>query len=337
MWQSRTSERHDLEEPFVKKQHDETANRMMTRRFLSAVDHETVDDVRRRLSLRDDPGTGMLYVTDKLGRLQTVVNLFELMKSPGNAIIADLAGQPAASVAPGLDQEAVAAFASRNRQAMVPVVDGEGKLIGIVPPLAIIDTLQHEHDEDVHRLAGIRHHRDPFRKALELPIFVKVWNRLPWLFAGLAGCLASALLIAGYEDRIRTQVAIAFFLPAIVYIADAIGTQTEAIVVRGLSHGHLPLASILVSEASTGLLIGTALGAIALPAIVLVFGETMLGVAVALSIVCAGAVASVVGLLLPWSLSNQSLDPAYGSGPIATIIQDLISVAIYFAMVNALV
>ena len=321
----------------MKKRHDETAGRMMTRRFLSAADQETVDDVRRRISHCDDAGTGMLCVTDKLGRLKSVVDLCTIMKSPGNAIIADLAGQSAASVGPGLDQEAVAAIASRNRQAMVPVVNGKGKLIGIVPPLAIIDALQHEHDEDVHRLAGIRHHRDPFRRALELPIFVKVWNRLPWLFAGLAGCLASALLIAGYEDTIRMQIAITFFLPAIVYIADAIGTQTEAIVVRGLSHGHLPLASIFASETSTGFLIGIALGVVALPAIVVVFGETMLGIAVALSIVCAGAVASVVGLLLPWSLSNRSLDPAYGSGPIATIIQDVLSVAIYFAMVNVFV
>ena len=247
------------------------------------------------------------------------------------------AGQSIASVAPQLDQEAVAAFACRNRQAVVPVADEHGKLIGIVPPLAIIDTLQHEHDEDVHRLAGIRHRRDPFRRALEVPILVRAWNRLPWLIAGLAGCLASALWVAGYEDSIRAQVAIAFFLPAIVYIADAIGTQTEAIVVRGLSHGHLPLAPILASETSTGFLIGATLGAIAMPAIILVFGETRLGIAVALSIVCAGAVASAVGLLLPWFLSNRGLDPAYGSGPMATIIQDLLSVAIYFAMVNALV
>ncbi len=321
----------------MKNQHAETASKMMTRHFLSATDRDTVDEARRRFARHDDAETGVFYVTDALGRLRSAVSLRELMKSPGKAAIADLASQPMLTVGPELDQEAVAAVASRSRQATVPVVDGKGRLIGIIPPLAIIDVLQQEHDEDVHRLAGIRHRRDPTRKALEMPILVKARNRLPWLLVGLAGCLASALLVAGYEDSIRTQVAVAFFLPAIVYIADAIGTQTEAIVIRALSRGHLPLASFFASESSTGFLIGAALGAVALPAVVLIFGQAKLGVAVALSILCAGAVASVVGLLLPWALSNQSMDPAYGSGPLATIIQDLLSIAIYFAMVTALV
>jgi magnesium transporter len=320
----------------MKRRSDETAGRIMTRRFLWATGQDHVDDVRRRLHRMED-GTGMLFVTDEQGRLKTAVDLGTIMKSPGHAVIAELPGQTMKSVELKLDQEAVAAFAFRNRQAVVPVTDEAGRLVGIVPPLAIIDTLQHEHDEDTHRLAGIRHRRDSSRKALELPVLLKAWNRLPWLLAGLAGCLASALLIAGYEDNIRAQVAIAFFLPAIVYIADAIGTQTEAIVVRGLAHGHLPLASIFASETSAGFLIGAALGSVALLGVIVLFGQTTLAIAVALSIVSAGAVASAVGLLLPWLLSSQGLDPAYGSGPIATIIQDVLSVIVYFAIVNALV
>jgi magnesium transporter len=316
------------------RRNEETASRLMTRQFLAAAESETVNDVCRRLSRLHDAGCGLTFVTDAKGRLQSVVDLCDLMKSPGNARIAQVAKRPVASVALDLDQEAVAAFASRERQPIVPVVDETGKLIGIVPPLAIIETLQHEHDEDVHRLAGIRHRRDTFQ--LQVPILAKVWARLPWLFIGLAGCLISALVVAGYEDRIRTQVAIAFFLPAIVYIADAIGTQTETIVVRGLSHGHLPLVAFFMSEVSVGFLVGITLGAIALPLIAVIFGQAMLGLVVALSVASAGAVASVVGLLLPWSLSSRGLDPAYGSGPIATIIQDLLSVVIYFAIANAL-
>jgi magnesium transporter len=318
------------------KRHNETAKQMMTCRFLSANAAETVDIVCRRLAQLGDTITRMLYVTDETGRLQSVIHLRELITSHRNAKMADLAAGHIASVASELDQEAVAAFALKHRQDEVPVVDASGRLIGVIPPLVLIDTLQHEHDEDVHRLAGILHRRDPFRKALEVPVLIKIRNRLPWLFAGLGGCLLSALLIAGYEEGIKTQVAIAFFIPAIVYIADAIGTQTEAIVVRGLSYGHLPLASILLSESTTGFVIGTTLGVIALPVIILIFGEAMLAIVVALSIACAAAVASAVGLLLPWILSNRGLDPAYGSGPLATIIQDLLSISIYLGVAKAL-
>jgi magnesium transporter len=325
----------DTKEPVVKRR-NETAKQMMTCQFLSATPTETVNVVRRRLAQLGDSAIRMVYVTDEMGQLQSVISLRELVTSRRDIPIVDLAGRCVASVAPDLDQEAVAAFALKTRQDEVPVVDKSGRLIGIIPPLALIDTLQHEHDEDVHRLAGILHPRDPFRKALKISILTKVRYRLPWLFAGLGGCLLSALLVAGYEDNIKTQVAIAFFIPAIVYIADAIGTQTEAIVVRGLSHGDLPLTSIFMSETSTGFVVGTALGVIALPAIVLVFGETMLAIVVALSIACAGAVASAVGLLLPWILSKRGLDPAYGSGPMATIIQDLLSISIYFGIGNTL-
>jgi magnesium transporter len=314
----------------------ETAKHMMVGHFLSANPADTVKKVCQRLAKFDGPATRMLYVIDNKGRLQSVVDLRELIVSRGDAIVASLAARTVDPVHPDLDQEAVASFAAANRLDEVPVADRSGKLLGIVPPLALIDTLQHEHDEDVHRLAGILHRRDPFRRALKAPVLEKARNRLPWLLIGLVGCLLSALLIAGYEDNIQTKVAIAFFIPAIVYIADAIGTQTEAIVVRGLSHGHMPLAAIFLNESSTGLLIGTVLGTVALPLIVLIFAEAKLALVVALSVACAGAVASAVGLLLPWTLSQRGMDPAYGSGPLATIIQDLLTVSIYFSFANIL-
>jgi magnesium transporter len=308
----------------------------MVDHFLSAKAAETVEKVRHRLAKLDGLPTRILYVTDNQGHLQSLVELRELIVSRGDATVTSLTARVARPVPLDLDQEAVASFACANRLDEVPVVDKSGKLIGVVPPLALIITLQHEHDEDVHRLAGILHRRDPFRRALRAPVLRKVRSRLPWLLIGLIGCLVSALLIAGFESNIQTKVAVAFFIPAIVYIADAIGTQTEAIVVRGLSHSHMPLASIFLSESFAGLLIGAALGAVALPLILVLFAEAKLALVVALSITCASAIASAVGLLLPWTLSRWGQDPAYGSGPLATIVQDVLSVSIYFSFANFL-
>jgi magnesium transporter len=117
-------------------------------------------------------------------------------------------------------------------------------------------------------------------------------------------------------------------------MADAIGTQTEAAAVRGLSLVHEPLRQLVWGELRTGVLMGVTLAAIALPGVWLVFGELPLAVAVAGALVGAGAVATTIGLLLPWLLSRVGRDPAYGSGPLATVVQDLLSILIYLTIVS---
>jgi magnesium transporter len=148
--------------------------------------------------------------------------------------------------------------------------------------------------------------------------------------------LATAV-VASFEQVLASKVAIAFFVPGLVYLADAIGTQTEAVAVRGLSLSHARLAHLVGGELRTGLIIGVTLGALTFPAVWLVFRDVALASAVALALVCAGAVASTIGLLLPWILQRLGTDPAYGSGPLATIIQDVLSLVIYFAIVSAMV
>ena len=134
----------------------------------------------------------------------------------------------------------------------------------------------------------------------------------------------------------ETQIAIAFFVPGLVYLADAIGTQTEAIVVRGLSLSHAPLGPLLGRELRTGLLIGLVLGVLVLSLVWLVFGDLRLAGSVALAVLFAGGAATTIGLVLPWSLDRAGIDPALGSGPLATVIQDVLSLLIYFAVVSAL-
>jgi magnesium transporter len=121
-----------------------------------------------------------------------------------------------------------------------------------------------------------------------------------------------------------------------VYLADAIGTQTEAIAVRGLSLSHAGIAHLLAGELRTGLLLGAILGAIALGGVWLATGDARLGAAVGLSLVLASALASTIGLVLPWLMGRLGQDPAYGSGPLATIIQDVLSLAVYFLIAGAM-
>jgi magnesium transporter len=154
---------------------------------------------------------------------------------------------------------------------------------------------------------------------------------LPWLLVGLAGSMLAAIVVSRFQRVLESNMAVAFFVPAIVYLADAIGTQTEAIVVRSLSLSRLSLRHLFLDELRTGMLIGTALGVLAFPLVAFAFGDLRLAVSVA-AILVAGSLATSIGLLLPWLLQRVGSDPALGSGPVATIIQDVLSILVYFAI-----
>jgi len=106
------------------------------------------------------------------------------------------------------------------------------------------------------------------------------------------------------------------------------------VAVRGLSLSHAGLARLIGGELRTGLLIGLVLGALTFPAVWLAFGDWQLALAVTVALFAAGGVSTSIGLLLPWLLQKLGTDPAYGSGPLATIIQDVLSLLIYFAAVT---
>ncbi len=234
------------------------------------------------------------------------------------------------------DQEHVAAEALARRATSVAIVDDADRLIGVVPALTLLDVLRREHVEDLHRLAGIAREHQRELSALEAPPLRRARHRLPWLMVGLAGSMLAALIMSGFERALEGNLALAFFVPAIVYLADAIGTQTEAIVVRGLSLSRQPLRHLLAGELRTGLVMGAALGAVALPLVWLAFGDARLAATVALAVLVAGSVATTISLVLPWALQRAGSDPAFGSGPVATIIQDVLSLVIYFAVASLL-
>ena len=276
-----------------------------------------------------------IVVLDTHERVIGQVSLSLLLELEPGAIIQSAMQTRMPLVFMDTDQERVASMALQHGLTAVPVVDSEGKLCGVIPASALLGVLRQEHVEDIHRLAGIARENQMAREAIEAPPVRRVRHRLPWLLLGLTGSTAAALLMAQYEDILTRNIGIAFFVPGIVYLADAIGTQTEAIAVRGLSLSHVGIMHLLAGELRTGLLLGAILGAIALGGTWLAIGDVRLGAAVALSLMLASALASAIGLILPWLFAHLGWDPAYGSGPLATIIQDVLTLAVYLSVAAA--
>ena len=156
----------------------------------------------------------------------------------------------------------------------------------------------------------------PGRPRLERPprpVHRRLWHRLPWLALGLLGAMASAGIVAAFEELSRL-VLLAFFIPAVVYMADAVGTQTEALVIRGISVG-VPGRDIVFRELSTGLVIGILLGLSFFPFAYLVWGDARVAGTVALALLGSTATATLVAMALPYGINRLGRDPAFGAGP----------------------
>jgi magnesium transporter len=175
---------------------------------------------------------------------------------------------------------------------------------------------------------------DAARASLQEAVLRRFWHRLPWLILGLGGALIAADIVARFETRLQERLILAFFLPGIVYLADAVGTQTETIVVRGLSVG-VGLRMAMWGELLTGLMIGVALAVVSFPLLWWRWGAAEVALGVSLALLAACSTATLIAMSLPWLLDRFRLDPAFGSGPLATVIQDLLSILIYFAIATA--
>jgi magnesium transporter len=237
------------------------------------------------------------------------VPLGRLLEAEDDARVGTLALAETPHVGPRAHQERVASLAIRHRISAVPVLD-EGRLLGVVPAQALLEVLRHEHVGDLHRLAGIRHEQVWARGSLEAPPLRRVRDRLPWLLAGLAGSRVAAFLISRFEATLQARVAVSFFVPGLVYLADAIGTQTEAITVRGLSLSQQRPGRLLLGELRTGLLLGAALGALSSVGVWLWLDSPRLALAVGSALFSASAVASSIGFVFPWLLERAGRDPA---------------------------
>lgn len=296
-------------------------------------------DVRRRLSGESFESVADVAVCEEGPgghRLVGLLPIERLLAADADSRARELMDADPPVVAPGLSQERSAWKAVRHGESSLVVVDAQGRFEGLVPPARLLRALLIDHDRDFARLGGYLASTESARHATEEPLAQRLWHRLPWLLLGLAGSAVSAYLVGGFEEAISGDVRLAFFVPGVVYMADAVGTQTEALMIRGLSVGA-SMRRALRLEAVTGLLLGLLLGGLTFPAVWLVLGAPDLAAAVAIALLAACAVATSVAMALPWLMHRAGRDPAFGSGPLSTVVQDLLSLLIYFVVAMALV
>jgi len=159
-----------------------------------------------------------------------------------------------------------------------------------------------------------------------------IGERLPYLLLGLCGGILVTILVSRFEDILSKNIALAFFLPVIVYMSDAIGTQTENIYVRHLAKFKDNFLAYLVKEVLIGLSFGIIFGLLLSFFAKFWVHSDQVALTVGISMLINGTLAPVMALIVPEIIFKEHKDPALGSGPFTTILQNLISLSVYLCV-----
>jgi len=170
-----------------------------------------------------------------------------------------------------------------------------------------------------------------------IPIHRSIFHRVPWLIIGLLGGVLAAKIVENFETTLESNLYLAAFIPLIVYMSDAVGTQMEAFEIRDMAvTNHFKFVKYFVRQFIIVTIKALILSSLLYIINIFLGHELMVGWVLALSLFAANMSSLVTGLLVPYIFTKIELDPANASGPIATIIQDLMSVTIYFMVANYL-
>jgi magnesium transporter len=314
----------------------QTAGAIMTTEFIAVTTHDLVNTVMQRLKKLAPSAETIyyLYVVDQTGQLVGVVSLRDLIVAHENQRIEEIMSTRVVSVSVLEDQEQVATVIQKYDFLAVPVVNEQGRLVGIVTVDDVMDVVEEEVTEDISEMSAARGAVD-----LQLSSFEAAKKRAPWILLLMLMGLLTAAVFRRYEATLDQVTILAIFTPMIMGSAGNTSTQTLAVVVRSLALGSIDRVGIyhlLRRELGTGVLLGFICSVILMIVIPLFYGNLMLGLIVAVSLLAALSMATIIGAVIPLVINKLKIDPAIASGPFITTLNDIIGLMIYFSIATAL-
>lgn len=311
---------------------EKSAGSIMTTSFVAFYKDQTLKEVMKELKEEAPAAETIyyLYILDEDKRLVGVLSLRDLIIADESLHISEVMSEQIVSVSAGKDQEEIAQLMRDYNFLAVPVVDFRGHLLGIITVDDIMDVMEEEASDDYSKFAAM----SEVERADDNPI-ASAKKRLPWLIILLFLGMFTASLIGRFEETLEQVALLAIFIPLIAGMAGNTGTQSLAVVVRGLAtgdYGKEGKVKLLMREAMTGLITGTVCGALIVVVIFLWKGQLFLGILVGISIMATLVVATLSGSVIPIFMEKMKIDPAVASGPFITTINDIISILIYFGI-----
>jgi len=322
---------------------EDVAGGLMSPRFSRVRPDLTVDEAISylRLQARDGiEGIYYVYVLDVEQRLLGVLSFRDLFKSAPEKRVREIMQPEVLAVTEDQDQEEVGRLFARHKYLALPVVDGERRMKGVITADDILQAVQEEATEDIHKLGGVEALDRPY---LQVGFLAMLKKRAGWLAALFIGEMLTASAMAHYEEEIARAVVLALFVPLIISSGGNSGSQAATLVIRAMALGELRLRDwwrIVRREIAVGFSLGLLLAVIGLARILAwhglfdMYGEHYLLVATSVAASLVGVVlwGTIAGSMLPFMLRALGFDPASASTPLVATLVDVSGIVIYFSV-----
>ena len=275
------------------------------------------------------------YVIDQDRALLGSVRLQDLITAPAHARVAGIMETNTHAIHVDDDVEDAARKIARYDVIALPVVDHDGKLVGIITHDDALDVMEAEATEDFHRVGTVTNLESGVGTASVAMLYRA---RIVWLMLLVFGNIFSGAGIAHFEDTIAAHLALMFFLPILIASGGNAGSQSATLMVRALATGEIGMSDwgrVLGRELVVAVLLGLSMAA-AIAIIGVVRGGREIALVIALSMILIVIVGSLIGMVLPFLLSRFNMDPATASTPLVTSIADATGVLIYFSIANTI-
>ncbi|HEC91504.1 MAG TPA: magnesium transporter, partial [Candidatus Atribacteria bacterium] len=257
-------EAEEIEE--LLKYRENTAGSIMNNEFVALPEDLTAEEAINKIrELGQEAETiYYVYIVDKRGKLIGVISLRDLIMANPKAKISEFMEEDVVSVLDTDDQETAARIIADYDFLAIPVIDRKGTLLGIITVDDIIDVLQEEVTEDIHKMVGSSSevYED---KLIKADTFTRAKSRMLWLFICMIGGVIAGTVIRSFSETLKTVIALSFFIPVIIDMGGNVGTQSSTVTVRALATGQLKLDELwqnIWTETKVGLLIGLLTGVV---------------------------------------------------------------------------
>ena len=324
---------------------EDSAGSLMTTEILDLKRTMTVSDAFKRIrrTAADMETISVCYVTDEGRHLLGVVTIRTLLLAEEDDVVEELMDPNVIFVNTLDDREEVAQMFSKYDFLVMPVVDAEGRLVGIVTVDDAIDVMEEEATEDIEKMAAMLPSDKPY---LKTGIFETWKARIPWLLLLMVSATFTGQIIAGFENALAATAILTAYIPMLMDTGGNCGGQASVTVIRGISLDEIEfsdLPRVVWKEIRVGVVCGATLAAANFLKIMfldrLVF-HNPITVTIAL-VICATMLltvvcAKVIGCVLPLLAKKMGFDPAVMSSPFITTLVDAVSLLIYFRFASAL-
>ena len=311
---------------------EDSAGSIMTTEYASLPEDISVNEAIERLRQQapDRETIYYVYVLDEERHLLGFVTLRELILARPDARLGDIMTRSVISVRVDDDQEVVANELARYDFIAIPVVDNQHRLVGIVTHDDVLDVVQQEATEDVHRLGAVEPLEDSY---LTTPLLTLTWKRGIWLVLLLGAALVTASVLRAFEKTSQQFAWMILFLPLVLAAGGNVGSQSATLIIRLLAIEQIDRSQnwqILKREFRLGLLLGGGLAVLGFGSALLFEGvepATIVGVTVFMVVM----LGTVAGAMLPLLFKSVGMDPALMSNPLIAAMVDVFGVITYFS------